>query len=175
MMVACAWRVVMEKPHTADRCGIGTVRFLWRSLLWPPLLSISLTAKKTASDRYRFLPRKGWVEWRAWLKCDQHSGVVFCEWCSCFERNEHRNRFVKICCSMKLESVKKYKQLRQHEDSEAAQQWVLDLCPNGIGQVGHGEKWSKTIKTPFQHCFVPCAREPPVLWFSCPVAASSFE
>ena len=39
------------------------------------------------------------------LKHDNESGVMFCEWCCCFNRNEHRNQFVKGCASIKLESI----------------------------------------------------------------------
>ena len=50
----------------------------------------------------------------------QRNGIMFCEWCCCFGRNEHRNQFVKGCVSMKLESIKKHELSRQHKDSEAA-------------------------------------------------------
>ena len=41
------------------------------------------------------------AEGREWLKHDNKNGVMFCEWCHCFDRNEHRNQFVKGCASMK--------------------------------------------------------------------------
>jgi len=62
-----------------------------------------------------------WAEGRVWLQHDKDNDVMFCEWCRRFDKNEHRNQFVKGCTSMKLESVKKHKQSRQHRDSEAAQ------------------------------------------------------
>ena len=61
-----------------------------------------------------------WAEGCKWLKHDNENGVMFCECCRYFDRNEHRNQFVKGCASMKLESIKKHKLSRQHKDSEAA-------------------------------------------------------
>ena len=55
-----------------------------------------------------------WTEGHTWLKHDQDNSVMFCEWCRRFDRNEHRNQFVKGCSSMKLESVKKHKESSQH-------------------------------------------------------------
>ena len=71
------------------------------------------------SKRRRF--NSNWTEGRMWLKHDQDNILMFCEWCRRFNRNEHRNQFVKGCSSMKLESVKKHKESRQHKDAEAAQ------------------------------------------------------
>ena len=48
-----------------------------------------------------------WAEGRKWLKHDNENGVMFCEWCCCFDRNEHRNQFVKGYASVKLDSIKK--------------------------------------------------------------------
>jgi len=62
-----------------------------------------------------------WAEGRVWLQHDKDNNVMFCEWCRHFDKNEHRNQFVKGFRSMKLESVKKHEQSRQHRDSEAAQ------------------------------------------------------
>ena len=55
-----------------------------------------------------------WTEGHTWLKHDQDNSVMFCEWCRRFDRNEHRNQFVKGCSSMKLESVKKHEESSQH-------------------------------------------------------------
>ena len=44
------------------------------------------------------------------IKHDQDDSMMFCEWCWHFDRNEHRNQFVKGCSSMKLESVKKHEE-----------------------------------------------------------------
>ena len=41
-----------------------------------------------------------WAKGREWLKHDHENGVIFCEWCRCFDRNEHRNQFVKGCASV---------------------------------------------------------------------------
>ena len=62
-----------------------------------------------------------WTEGREWLTHDTDADVMFCEWCRRFDRNDHRNQFVKGCASMKLESIKKHELSRQHKDSEAAQ------------------------------------------------------
>ena len=62
------------------------------------------------SKRRRF--NSNWTEGCTWLKHDQDNSVMFCEWCRCFDRNEHRNQFVKGCSTMKLESVKKHEELR---------------------------------------------------------------
>ena len=37
--------------------------------------------------------------------------MMFCEWCCCFDKNEHRNQFVKGGTSMKMESIKKHDRL----------------------------------------------------------------
>ena len=63
------------------------------------------------SKRRRF--NSNWTEGRMWLKHDQDNSVMFCEWCRRFDRNEHRNQFVKGCSSMKLESVKRHKESRR--------------------------------------------------------------
>ena len=41
-----------------------------------------------------------WVEGCEWPKHDNENGVIFCEWCRGFDRNEHRNWFVKGCALM---------------------------------------------------------------------------
>ena len=71
------------------------------------------------SKRRRF--NSNWTEGCTWLKHNQDNSVMFCEWCRRFDRNEHRNQFVKGCSSMKLESVKKHEESRQHKDAKAAQ------------------------------------------------------
>ena len=38
-----------------------------------------------------------WAEGREWLKHDNKNGVMFCEWCICFDRDEHRNQFEGMC------------------------------------------------------------------------------
>lgn len=91
--------------------------------------SVVLSATSIASDqpdsegptakKRRF--NNDWAEGRVWLQHDKDKNVMFCEWCHRFDKNEHRNQFVKGCTSMKLESVKKHEQSRQHRDSEAAQ------------------------------------------------------
>ena len=43
-----------------------------------------------------------WAEGCEWLN---ENSIMFCEWCRCFDRSEHRNQFVKGCTSMKLESI----------------------------------------------------------------------
>ena len=60
------------------------------------------------SKRRRF--NSNWTEGRTWLKHDQNDSMMFYEWCRRFDRNEHRNQFVKGCSSMKLESVKKHEE-----------------------------------------------------------------
>ena len=57
--------------------------------------------------------------------CDNN--VMFSEWCCCFNRNEHRNQFMKGCDSMKLESIKKHKLSRQYKDSVAASVYKISL------------------------------------------------
>ena len=57
-----------------------------------------------------------------WLKHDEDNSLMVCGWCHQFDKNEHRNQFVKGFVSIKLESIKKHKQSRQHQDSLAAQQ-----------------------------------------------------
>ena len=64
------------------------------------------------SKRRRF--NSNWTEGHTWLKHDQDNSVMFCEWCRHFDQNEHRNQLVKGCSSMKLESVKKHEESRQH-------------------------------------------------------------
>ena len=55
------------------------------------------------SKRRRF--NSEWAEGCANGKHDNENGAMFCEWCRCFNRNEHKNQFVKGCASMKLESI----------------------------------------------------------------------
>ena len=55
------------------------------------------------SKRSRF--NSEWAEGREWLKYDNENGIMFCECCRCFDRNEYRNQFVKGCASMKLENI----------------------------------------------------------------------
>ena len=43
------------------------------------------------SKRRRF--NSEWAEGCEWLKHDNENGVMFFEWCRCFDRNEHRNQF----------------------------------------------------------------------------------
>ena len=52
------------------------------------------------SKRRRF--NMDWTEGREWLTHDTDADVMFCEWCCRFDRNDHRNQFVKGCTSMKL-------------------------------------------------------------------------
>ena len=86
-------------------------------------VSIQSATDASSSEQPTVLPSKRrrfnseWAEGREWL---QENGVMFCEWCRCFDRNEHRNQFVKGCVSMKLESVKKHELSRQHKDAQAA-------------------------------------------------------
>ena len=49
------------------------------------------------------------------LKHDQDNSVIFYEWCHRFDKNEHRNQFVKGGISMKMECQKKHEQSRQHK------------------------------------------------------------
>ena len=58
------------------------------------------------SKRRRF--NMDWTEGREWLTHDTDADVMFCEWCRRFDRNDHRNQFVKVCqcaCMSKLLSV----------------------------------------------------------------------
>ena len=66
------------------------------------------------SKRRRF--NSDWVEGRMWLKHDQDNSVIFCVWCCRFDKNEHRNQFVKGGSSMKLE-CQKHKQSGQNKDA----------------------------------------------------------
>ena len=89
-------------------------------------ISIQSATDASSSEQPTVLPLKRrrfnseWAEGREWLQHDKENGVMFCEWCRCFDRNEHRNQFVKGCVSMKLESVKKHELSRQHKDAQAA-------------------------------------------------------
>ena len=74
------------------------------------------------SKRRRF--NSEWSEGRVWLKHDRDNDVMFCEWCRRFDKNEHRNQFVKGCASMKLESIKKHDLSRQCSE-------VIIKCVNG--------------------------------------------
>ena len=59
------------------------------------------------SKRRRFNMDSG-TEGREWLTHDTDADVMFCEWCRRFDRNDHRNQFVKVCqcaCMSKLLSV----------------------------------------------------------------------
>ena len=47
------------------------------------------------SKRRRF--NMNWTEGREWLTHDTDADVMFCEWCRRFDRNDHRNQFVKVC------------------------------------------------------------------------------
>ena len=58
------------------------------------------------SKRRRF--NMDWTEGREWLTHNTDADVMFCEWCRRFDRNDHRNQFVKVCqcaCMSKLLSV----------------------------------------------------------------------
>ena len=59
------------------------------------------------------------------LQHDKDNNVMFCEWCHRFDKNEHKNQFVKGRTSMKLESIKKQKQSRQHRDLRQLNRPVL--------------------------------------------------
>ena len=86
---------------------------------------------------------------------DEDNGEMFCDWCCSINKNEHKNKFVKSCHSMKLESAKKYKQSSQHKYSEAAQHVSarqLRLCPNGISRTGNGNKWNNFSTLRFTLC-----------------------
>ena len=61
-----------------------------------------------------------WAEGRMWLKRDQDNSVMFCEWCRCFNKNEHRNQLSKGAVqwswrvSKNMNSQGRTKMQRQH-------------------------------------------------------------
>ena len=57
--------------------------------------SSSKTPAAPPSKRRHF--NSEWAEGHEWLKHDNENGVMFCEWCRCFDRNEHRNQFEGMC------------------------------------------------------------------------------
>ena len=71
---------------------------------------------------------------------DHENDEMLCEWCCLFDRNKHRNQFVKACAWMKLESIKKHEKSRQLKDSEAAQctHAKARLHPRGTCVAGDG-------------------------------------
>ena len=61
-----------------------------------------------------------WKEGREWLEHDTVEGVMFCSWCSHFNRSKVSNQFVCGSTSMKLESIKKPEQSISHMNSARA-------------------------------------------------------
>ena len=58
-----------------------------------------------------------WGKGHEWLTFSEAEGMIFCSWCRLFDRNGHRNQFVRGCSTMKVESVKKREQSQQHKDA----------------------------------------------------------
>jgi len=101
----CVKLTVTTSPLATKNCPPATYFEIPGAILGP-------TAKKRRSNN-------NWAEGQVWLQHDKDNNVMFCEWCRRFDKNKHRNQFVKGCTLMKLESVKKHEQSRQHRDSEA--------------------------------------------------------
>ena len=57
----------------------------------------SSSRNPTAPPSKRRCFNSEWAEGHEWLKHDNENGVMFCEWCRCFNRNEHRNQFEGMC------------------------------------------------------------------------------
>ena len=59
-------------------------------------VSIQSATDASSSEQPTVLPSKRrrfnseWAEGREWLQHDKENGVMFCEWCRCFDRNEQR-------------------------------------------------------------------------------------
>ena len=77
-------------------------------------------SQEPSAKRRRYYNSK-WAEGRDWLEFSKDEGLMFCSWCRKYDRNEHRNQFVRGCSSMKLESVKRHEASQQHADAKAAQ------------------------------------------------------
>ena len=107
------------------------------------------------SNRRRF--NSEWSEGRVWLNHNRDNDVMFCEWCRRFDRDEHRNQFVKECALMKLESTKKHKLSRQHKDSEASQcaRARPDHAPMELVLQTMERDELEQMKMSLQHCILP--------------------
>ena len=140
----------------------------------------STSAEPSTSESTRGPPTKrrrfndAWSEGRMWLKYDGDSDAMYCEWCRRFDRNEHRNQFVKGCTSMKLESVKKHEGSRQHKDSEAAQRARSrpDLAPIELALQTMERQELEQMKRLFNTAFYLVVAERP---FSRTAASSVIE
>jgi hypothetical protein len=126
--------------------------------------TVSMTDEDPAAPptkRRRF--NSDWAKGRIWLKHDAESNVMFCEWCRCFDKNEHRNQFVKGCASMKLESIKKHELSMQHKHSEAAQRARArpDRAPMELALQAMEQDELEQMKRLFNTAFYPVVAERP--------------
>lgn len=130
---------------------------------WQRATEASSTEHATALPLKKRRFNSEWAEGREWLQHDTENGVMFCEWCRCFDRNEHRNQFVKGCGSMKLESVKKHELSRQHKDAEAAHRAHVqpDHAPMELAIQKMEKEEVEQMKSLFNTAFYLVAAERP--------------